>query len=148
MLDYPDIIGWIGNLGFIVGCALLAKGSIKGWYLNFFGNLCYVAQGIMKTTPSLTALSLYLMVINIVGIISWKKKENDKTIRLPKEDLEIMSQINEFLTYIKFFAEEKYIKAFENYKEVVHKYQKMSEETNVRKKTKKKTTKFIRSPLK
>jgi nicotinamide riboside transporter PnuC len=72
-----DIIGWIGNLFFILGAIFLAKKMRIGWHCQVLGNLCYVIVGLFLNTSSLWALSILLIGINIYGLYQWKGKKNE-----------------------------------------------------------------------
>lgn len=71
----PNIIGWAGNLGFILGVLLLAKKRIFGFAWNILGNLLYALQGYLTGLHSLLSLSIILILINIYGILEWQKLE-------------------------------------------------------------------------
>ena len=67
-----DIVGWIGNLGFILGAmAIAAMKPIEGQWLNIVGNALYIYVAARTKLPSLVILSIVLAVINIVGIVNW-----------------------------------------------------------------------------
>lgn len=68
-----DMIGWIGNIFFVYGVYVLGKKKISGFYANAIGNLAYVIVGIMKSTSSLACLSVLLIILNIMGILEWRK---------------------------------------------------------------------------
>lgn len=74
-----NLIGWIGNVGFLLGAILLARKSILGWYFNIFGNACYVVFGVLMGLEgiSLFALSVLLIAINYYGLKKWSKKNNE-----------------------------------------------------------------------
>ena len=38
-----NLIGWIGNIFFLMGAIFLAKKWIGGWHCQIIGNTCYVA---------------------------------------------------------------------------------------------------------
>ena len=71
-------IGWIGNGFFIIGAMFLTHKNINGWYCNLFGNLCYIIQGFLIGLNSLWAISVFLLLINLYGIINWKKGKNNE----------------------------------------------------------------------
>lgn len=73
-----NIIGWIGNLFFVVGAILLTKKKRLGFYSNLIGNLTYIYFAILISKDSLLILSLFLVIVNIWGIYNWrtKKKKN------------------------------------------------------------------------
>lgn len=73
-MNIPDIIGWVGNVFFIWGVYALGKKNIKGFYSNAFGNFMYVVQAYLLGIPSLFWLSWGLIVLNIKGIIEWRKE--------------------------------------------------------------------------
>lgn len=69
-----DLIGWIANIFFVIGVLLIAKKKIHGFWVNCIGNLGYAIQGYLLDTWSLFWLSLLLIIINIYGIIEWRKQ--------------------------------------------------------------------------
>ena len=72
-----EILGWIGNIFFVIGCLSIARRkTIRGLILNSLGNLLYLAQAIIMFNISLVMLSVFLGIINGYGIWNWKK--NDK----------------------------------------------------------------------
>lgn len=68
-----DLVGWIGNVGFIVGAIALSKKSIVGFHWQILGNAMYLIQAIVLGISSLIILSILLIMINIGGIINWKR---------------------------------------------------------------------------
>jgi hypothetical protein len=68
-----EIIGWIGNIGFISGVIWLSKKSILGWYANILGNVMYLWQAALMNNMSLVWLSAGLIVLNLYGIYKWIK---------------------------------------------------------------------------
>ena len=70
-----DILGWLGNIGFIVGAIALAKKSRYGFHWQIFGNAMYLIQAIFLNISSLLILSIILILINLYGIFHWKKEE-------------------------------------------------------------------------
>lgn len=72
-----NLIGWVGNVFFLLGALLLAKQSIFGWHCQVVGNACYVLFGILMGLEgiSLFALSVLLIVINLYGLKKWKNPE-------------------------------------------------------------------------
>jgi hypothetical protein len=69
-----DIVGWIGNIGFIFGAIYLAKKSVWGFYWQIFGNAFYLVQALMLGVSSLMILSIILIGINIFAIYNWLKR--------------------------------------------------------------------------
>lgn len=73
-LSIADILGWIGNIGFILGAiALMIKRPIQCQLWNILGNVFYVAVAYLTCTPSLIVLSIALAIINILGISNWRR---------------------------------------------------------------------------
>jgi len=68
-----DIIGWIGNIGFLSGAFLLARKSVLGFYGNVIGNFMWEIVGIMLNINSIWLLSLVLLGCNIYGIYQWRR---------------------------------------------------------------------------
>ena len=73
-MNIINLIGWIGNLFFILGAILLAKKIKLGFYCNALGNLIYVYFAILISKDSLLVLSLFLVMINIWGIYNWRNR--------------------------------------------------------------------------
>lgn len=72
-----QILGWIGNLGFLLGAIWLARKNVLGFYFQIIANILYIIQSILLNNNSLFWLSIILCVINGYGIYTWKhlKKE-------------------------------------------------------------------------
>lgn len=71
----PDIIGHVGNIGFILGAFLISRKNIYGFFALGWGNIAYIIQGFIIGTYSLVFISLYLLLMNIYGIYNWRKKK-------------------------------------------------------------------------
>lgn len=67
-----NILGWIGNFGFISGAFLIARKRIEGFYLFALGNGLYIIYGLYLKAPSLWIISIYLFITNIYGLIHWR----------------------------------------------------------------------------
>ena len=75
-LMITDILGWIGNIFFILGSFLLAnKKPIPCCITNIVGNGIYIIVGIMLHTTSLWCISIFLLILAIYGIYTWSKNE-------------------------------------------------------------------------
>jgi len=72
-MNIINMLGWIGNAGFIIGSYLIAKRKIVGFYFFSVANSLYIIIGFMSKIPSLWAISCYLVIMNVYGIITWKK---------------------------------------------------------------------------
>lgn len=70
-MNIADLLGWIGNIFFIVGVLLITRKNVKGFYFSFIGNTLYLAQGLILGITSVICLSLGLMFVNIYGIWNW-----------------------------------------------------------------------------
>jgi len=71
-----DLLGWLGNFGFLFGAIWLARKLIAGFYAQAIANLFYIAQSILLHNSSLLCLSVMLCLFNIYGIYKWSKKES------------------------------------------------------------------------
>jgi len=70
-----NILGWIGNVGFILGGIYLAKKKVKFClYGNAVGNIAYIVVGFMSNLQSLWALSFGLLILDIYGFYKWRKE--------------------------------------------------------------------------
>ncbi|KKM94780.1 hypothetical protein LCGC14_1194920 [marine sediment metagenome] len=69
-----DILGWIGNIGFILGAILIAKKNKNGLLCNIIANIPYVIIGILTNLSSLLCISIILIGINLIGYIRWGVK--------------------------------------------------------------------------
>lgn len=72
---YTLILGWIGNILFIHGVYNLGKKNISGFYTNGIGNGLYLIQAFILNNNPLIWLSIGLIILNIKGIIEWRKDE-------------------------------------------------------------------------
>ena len=68
-----QLLGWIGNIFFILGVYMLGDKNIKGFYLNTIANILYIYQSILMHNPALLWLSIGLAILNIKGIYQWIK---------------------------------------------------------------------------
>lgn len=66
-------LGWIGNIFFIWGVYALGKKNILGFYSNSIANALYLWQAIIMQNSPLLYLSLGLFILNIKGILEWRK---------------------------------------------------------------------------
>ena len=72
-----QIIGWIGNFGFIVGAILLAKKAKFGFIIQVIANLLYIFQSMLMNNYSLLWLSFILIIINLIGYYKWSKGDRN-----------------------------------------------------------------------
>lgn len=68
-----QILGWIGNIGFLLGAYLLAKRNAHGFSMQIIANFLYILQSILMNNYSLLWLSIMLIIINIYGFYQWRK---------------------------------------------------------------------------
>lgn len=73
-----QILGWIGNLGFLLGAIFLAKKHIIGFIFQIIANIFYVFQALIMNNYALIWLSIMLIFINVYGIFEWIKQGNIK----------------------------------------------------------------------
>ena len=69
------ILGWIGNILFIHGVYSLGKKKIIGFYSCAVANTLYLIQAVIMSNNPLMWLSVGLAILNIKGIIEWRKDE-------------------------------------------------------------------------
>jgi len=84
-----DILGWIGNIGFLYGAWAFSQKKLCGWIAQIIANLCYVAQSIAMNNIPLCVISIVLICVNIYGYWSWTKKENKSYINKTILDAEL-----------------------------------------------------------
>ncbi len=70
-----QILGWLGNIGFLVGAVLLTRKNIHGWTAQIIANLLYAIQSYILDNYSLLVLSIILIFVNIYGCYSWTRKD-------------------------------------------------------------------------
>jgi len=73
-----NLMGWIGNIGFIFGAIFLARKHISGWYFQILGNACYIVFGFLmgvREGVSIIFLSILLLIINIIALKKWKENK-------------------------------------------------------------------------
>jgi len=70
-----QILGWVGNIGFLFGALLLTRKKIYGWHLQIVANLLYVIQAHLLGNYSLLVLSIILIFVNIYGCYNWTKNK-------------------------------------------------------------------------
>ena len=81
-MNFADILGWLGNIGFFIGAIHLAQKKVNGFYWQIEGNAFYLIQGIVLGMSSLIICSAILVIINIFGIINWRnlqRRNNGQT---------------------------------------------------------------------
>ena len=69
-----DIVGWIGNVGFILGAIYLAKKKTIGFWHQIIANFMYLIQALIFKSSSLACISIVLILFNSWGIYNWSKK--------------------------------------------------------------------------
>lgn len=72
-MDLSNLIGWIGNFFFIHGVYELGNKKVIGFYTNIIGNILYVIFGILVGKSSIIVLSMFLIWLNIRGVLKWRK---------------------------------------------------------------------------
>ena len=75
---FAELLGWIGNVCFLLGILLIARKNKHGFTSNFFGNSLYLVQSIVMHNTSLGALSVLLAVMNLYGAYNWTKDDVKK----------------------------------------------------------------------
>ena len=77
------IVGWLGNIGFLIGAYLLSNKNRYGFHCQILANICYIIFSLLmsKDGLSLCVLSLILVMLNYMGLRNWKK-ENSQWINI------------------------------------------------------------------
>jgi len=74
-MEIINLLGWIGNIGFVLGAIYLAKKKvIFCLYGNAIGNIAYIMVGFMSNLQSLWVLSIGLLMLDIYGFYKWRKE--------------------------------------------------------------------------
>ena len=68
-----DLIGWIGNILYILGAVSLSRHKKIGFIFNGTANGLYFFVGISIKLPSLIVISVILIIVNITGFLNWTK---------------------------------------------------------------------------
>ena len=72
------MIGWIGNLLFVLGAVFLAfKKPLIALTFNCGANLLYICYAITTNATPLVFLSIFLAILNIIGIYNYSKRTNE-----------------------------------------------------------------------
>lgn len=74
-----NILGWVGNVGYIIGIILLGRKRIEGFYFNLVANILYFSLGRILNLSSIWVLSLILGTLNIIAIINWKRSKSESS---------------------------------------------------------------------
>jgi len=70
-----DIIGWIGNVGFVWGCIEMARKNLtRSLKWCVFGNIFYAVVGFLLGTWSLFCISFLMAILNSVSVYRWKSQ--------------------------------------------------------------------------
>jgi len=76
-MPITQLLGWIGNIGFVCGGILVARRNISGFVLQILANGLYVGQSIIMKNYPLLCLSIILIGTNGYGIYNWTKKRKN-----------------------------------------------------------------------
>lgn len=74
-----NTIGWVANVFCIYGVYAIGNKNIVGFYSTIIANILYVTQSYLMNNSALLWLSLVLIILNIKGIINWRKKDDSHT---------------------------------------------------------------------
>jgi len=69
-----QVLGWIATFILLVGYYLNAKKQTSSWVVWFIGNTLMLIYSAIIEAYAVSFLSLFLMILNVYGYISWKKK--------------------------------------------------------------------------
>ena len=69
-----QLLGWIGNIGFVFGAYWIAKKQVNGFTSQILANGLYAWQSSLMNNYPLLFLSIVLIAINGYGIYNWMKK--------------------------------------------------------------------------
>jgi hypothetical protein len=72
-MDGLDLLGWVGNCGFIMGVTLLGQKYSFGFVACFTGNVCYALQAFYMLNIPLFFLSVILATLNLVAFAQWRR---------------------------------------------------------------------------
>ena len=72
-----NIIGWIGFFLILLGYYFNAKKKLYCFSIWGIGNIIYIFYGYIIHAMPIMAMSLFVLIKNIYGYISWTKEENN-----------------------------------------------------------------------
>jgi hypothetical protein len=73
-MTLADLLGWAGNIGFLVGGVLIARNNKNGFLCQVEGNFFYLLQGMILSLTSLVILSIILIGIDLYGYYYWGRR--------------------------------------------------------------------------
>ena len=79
-----DILGWIGNIFFILGLIFISQKNMMGFVCCIIANALYVGQSMILDNISLFWLSILLIILNIYSIYNWRIMKKKKTTTIPQ----------------------------------------------------------------
>jgi hypothetical protein len=68
-----DVLGHLGNIGFLLGAIYIARNKRVGFYWQIEGNVFYLLQSMLLHITSLFILSFILILVNVYGLYNWSK---------------------------------------------------------------------------
>jgi len=90
-----DLLGWLGNVGFLYGAYALGKRKVSGWLAQILANSFYVIQSVFMDNSPLLIVSVILIGVNISGYLSWTRKP-----KKPKQSIDKQLQNDAYKSYI------------------------------------------------
>ncbi len=71
-----DTVGWLGFSLIFLGYYFNAKKKIYCFYIWGLGNTVYIIYGYIIDAIPIIAMSIFVLIMNFYGYISWSKENN------------------------------------------------------------------------
>tara|TARA_Y100001934_G_C11823505_1_gene527289 strand:+ start:320 stop:580 length:261 start_codon:yes stop_codon:yes gene_type:complete len=72
-----EIIGWLGFTFILLGYYFNAKKKLYCFYIWGIGNMIYIIYGLLIKAMPIIAMSVFVLIMNIYGYLSWVKEHGE-----------------------------------------------------------------------
>lgn len=74
MMPLTEVVGWAGNVLFLLGGIMLAARDRGGFLLHSVANGCYIVYSVLSNGLALCVLSVALGIMGVWNYFVWKEK--------------------------------------------------------------------------